>query len=35
MSWAQKQPKLDGFLTKTKTKVDIVSNLDHETITIT
>jgi len=31
LSWAQKQPRLQDFLTKTKTKVGLVPNPNHET----
>jgi hypothetical protein len=30
MSQTQKQPRLHDFITKTKTKVEIIPNLDHE-----
>jgi hypothetical protein len=31
VSWTRKQQRLQDFLTKTKTKANIVPNLDHET----
>jgi hypothetical protein len=31
LSQAQKQPKLQDSLTKTKTKINLIPNLDYET----
>jgi len=31
MSWAQKQPRLQDFLNKTKTKAGVIINPNHET----